>query len=131
MNQATTLNARPLLWLGAVLGGFWLAWPVGLVVLAYLAASGKLASFRQQAPGQWFNVRSQASRAFGTGFSGSGNQAFDTYRTDTLRRLEEEQAEFVQYLDRLRQARDKAEFDQFMAERGRNRAPVREQDQAA
>ena len=130
MNSTMTFNARPLWWLGAVLGGFWLAWPVGLAVLGYLAITGKLAAFRRQAPGQWFNVRSQA-RAFGAGFGASGNQAFDTYRADTLRRLEEEQAEFVQYLDRLRQARDKAEFDQFMAERGRNRAPVTAHDQAA
>jgi hypothetical protein len=35
-----------------------------------------------------------------------------------LRRLEEEQREFKAFLDRLRHAKDKAEFDQFMAERG-------------
>ena len=46
-----------------------------------------------------------------------GNAAFDDYRAETLRRLEEEQKEFVAYLERLRRARDKAEFDQFMAER--------------
>jgi hypothetical protein len=50
----------------------------------------------------------------------SGNRAFDEYRTDTLRRLEEEQREFRDFLDRLRFAKDKTEFDQFMAER-RNR----------
>jgi len=49
----------------------------------------------------------------------SGNRAFDEYRTETLRRLEEEQREFMAFLDRLRHARDKVEFDQFMAERGR------------
>jgi uncharacterized protein DUF2852 len=49
----------------------------------------------------------------------SGNRAFDEYRTDTLRRLEEEQREFIAFLDRLRHARDKVEFDHFMAERGR------------
>ena len=47
----------------------------------------------------------------------SGNRAFDEYRTDTLRRLEEEQREFQDFLGRLRMAKDKAEFDQFMAER--------------
>ncbi len=52
----------------------------------------------------------------------SGNRAFDDYRTETLRRLEDEQREFRDFLDRLRHAKDKAEFDQFMAER-RNRAP--------
>jgi len=47
-----------------------------------------------------------------------GNRVFDEYRTETLRRLEEEQREFKAFLDRLRHAKDKAEFDQFMAERG-------------
>ena len=56
----------------------------------------------------------------GFGAPSSGNHAFDEYRTETLRRLEEEQREFRDFLDRLRFAKDKAEFDQFMAER-RNR----------
>jgi hypothetical protein len=47
----------------------------------------------------------------------SGNRAFDEYRAETLRRLEDEQKEFGAFLDRLRFAKDKAEFDQFMAER--------------
>ena len=47
----------------------------------------------------------------------SGNQAFDEYRTATLRRLEHEQYEFREFLSRLRTAKDKAEFHQFMAER--------------
>ena len=34
-----------------------------------------------------------------------------------LRRLEDEQREFREFLERLRMAKDKAEFDQFMAER--------------
>jgi hypothetical protein len=52
------------------------------------------------------------------GYQGSsGNRAFDEYRADTLRRLEDEQREFREFLDRLRHAKDKAEFDQFMAER--------------
>ena len=57
---------------------------------------------------------------FGFGPPSSGNHAFDEYRTETLRRLEEEQREFRDFLDRLRFAKDKAEFDQFMADR-RNR----------
>jgi len=50
----------------------------------------------------------------------SGNRAFDDYKAETLKRLEEEQREFREFLARLRFARDRAEFDQFMAER-RNR----------
>ena len=48
----------------------------------------------------------------------SGNRAFDDYRAETLRRLEDEQREFREFLARLRLAKDKTEFDQFMAERG-------------
>jgi hypothetical protein len=57
---------------------------------------------------------------WGTTPPSSGNRAFDEYRVDTLRRLEEEQREFKEFLQRLRFAKDRAEFDQFMAER-RNR----------
>ncbi len=106
-------------WLAAVLVGFWLFWPIGLATLGYLAWTGRLQSMRRSrmsGRGRWHNIRAQA---FGASFGGSGNAAFDEYRTHTLQRLEEEQAEFVHYLDRLRRARDKAEFDQFMAERGR------------
>jgi len=53
----------------------------------------------------------------------SGNRAFDEYRADTLRRLEEEQREFREFLNRLRFAKDKTEFDQFMAERRNRPAP--------
>jgi Protein of unknown function (DUF2852) len=43
--------------------------------------------------------------------------AFDEYRADTVRRLDNEQREFQDFVDSLRAARDKAEFDQFMNER--------------
>jgi hypothetical protein len=60
----------------------------------------------------------------------SGNRAFDEYRSETLRRLEDEQREFQDFLVRLRQAKDKAEFDQFMADR-RNRPPEQASPQQA
>ena len=53
------------------------------------------------------------------GVGSSGNRAFDEYRAETLRRMEREQKEFRDFLDRLRMAKDKAEFDQFIAERNR------------
>lgn len=49
----------------------------------------------------------------------TGNSAFDEYREETLRRLEEEQSEFETFMERLRKAKDKSEFDQFMNERRR------------
>lgn len=53
----------------------------------------------------------------------SGNLAFDAYRDDTLKRLEDEQTAFQAFLQRLRDAKDKTEFDQFMNERARDVAP--------
>jgi Protein of unknown function (DUF2852) len=55
----------------------------------------------------------------------SGNPAFDEYRVATLRRLEEEQREFREFLARLGMAKDKAEFDQFMADRRVRSEPSR------
>ena len=56
-------------------------------------------------------------RGFGRGMERTGNTAFDTYREETLRRLEEERDAFLAFLDHLRAAKDKAEFDQFMTSR--------------
>ena len=50
-------------------------------------------------------------------FRPTGNRAFDDYREETLGKLEREADEFRSFLERLRHAKDKAEFDQFMAER--------------
>ena len=119
-----------LAWLAIAMIAFWTAWPLGLAVLAFLAGSGRLRAWQAEVAGlhgRWFNLSDGAPRSQGrwgawAGFRarGSGNEAFDAYREDTLRRLEEEQREFRDYLERLRRARDKTEFDQFMAERRRN-----------
>jgi hypothetical protein len=47
----------------------------------------------------------------------SGNASFDAYRADTLRRLETEQQSFEEFLEHLRTARDKREFDNFLDHR--------------
>lgn len=49
----------------------------------------------------------------------TGNTAFDSYKADTLARLEQEQVDFEAFLERLREAKDKSEFDQFMDDRAR------------
>jgi hypothetical protein len=56
----------------------------------------------------------------GGGLHETGNRAFDEYRAEALRKLEEEAGEFRAFLERLRMARDRAEFDEYMKER-RNR----------
>lgn len=47
----------------------------------------------------------------------SGNASFDRYRDEMLERLEHEQENFDDFLDRLRAAKDSTEFDQFMEDR--------------
>lgn len=47
----------------------------------------------------------------------SGNASFDAYRSELLNRLEQEQSSFEGFLGRLRDAKDRSEFDTFMVER--------------
>ena len=52
----------------------------------------------------------------------TGNRAFDDYKAQALRRLEEEQEAFEAFLQRLRTSKDKTEFDSFMDERAKSNA---------
>jgi len=104
-------------WITAMIVGFLLWWPIGLSVLAYLIWSGRMGCGNKM---QWKNYFANEARKFGggmTAFRSTGNRAFDDYRDETLRRLEEEATEFQSFLQRLRHAKDKAEFDKFMSER--------------
>jgi uncharacterized protein DUF2852 len=104
-------------WIAFLIFGFLTWWPLGLVTLAFLVGSGRMTLPGSMA--RWY--RADPMRTVGTWWQPSarqsGNRAFDEYRQDTLRRLEDEQREFQEFLTRLRMAKDKAEFDQFMAER--------------
>ena len=102
-------------WIALVVVSFIVFWPIGLALLIYLKWSGRMFCSRHA---RW-----------GRDAGPSGNVAFDEYRDETLRKLDEEQREFRDFLDRLRAAKDRAEFDDFMAER-RNR-PVSEPPPAA
>ena len=137
--------------------GFIAWWPLGLLVLAFIIGTGRMAyamgcwnhhhcndirwhdgASRWQSKMEWMQDRWQSKmerlqdkmdrlrsrmerpRSGGDWWGqprSSGNRAFDDYRTETLRRLEDEQREFKEFLERLRFAKDRAEFDQFMAER--------------
>jgi hypothetical protein len=103
-------------WIALTVLSFILFWPLGFVTLAFLIGSGRMACWKHR--GHWRHEHAQdmASRWF-AGNGPSGNRAFDAYRSETLQRLEEEQREFKAYIDRLRFAKDKAEFDAFLAER--------------
>ncbi|WP_417513887.1 DUF2852 domain-containing protein [Minwuia sp.] len=107
-------------WITLMIVSFIVFWPIGLAVLGYLIWSGRMGCSKRNF-GRWYNQDgSSRKRGFRRGkHQSSGNSAFDEYRDDMLRRLEEEQDEFHTFLDQLRKAKDKAEFDQFMADRGR------------
>jgi hypothetical protein len=96
-------------WIAAMVLGFIVFWPVGLALLAYMIWSKRMFN------GSCATRTRHARHAF----SSSGNSAFDAYKQDTLRRLEEEQDAFEAFLQRLREAKDKAEFDQFMEDRSK------------
>jgi Protein of unknown function (DUF2852) len=130
-------------WIVLTVLGFILWWPIGLALLFYTLGSRKMGCWNHQ--GRWqdkmermqWKMERMRSRMEEHGFGGgrfyarsSGNRAFDEYRQDTLRRLEEEQAEFKGFLERLRHAKDKAEFDQFMAEHRSRPTPPSDQPQA-
>ncbi len=116
-------------WFIAMIAGFVAFWPIGLAILAYMIWSGRMgrgcSAERFDRKMQRLQAKMDRWRsASPQGYSRSGNQAFDAYRNETLSRLEQEEAEFHAYLQRLRQARDKAEFDQFMAERNGQTGPA-------
>ena len=107
-------------WIAATVLGFILWWPAGLALLAFLIGSGRMRGWRHRHAGYcgwWPEDRGRAPGAPRWSRAATGNRAFDEYRADTLRRLEEEHREFLDFLERLRAAKDKAEFDQFMADR--------------
>ena len=117
-------------------------WPLGLLVLGFMFARGKFGRWRHAGyagEGQMLDrgcggnrwdrkmarmqEKMERIRSKMDG-GGSGNRAFDDYRTETLKRLEDEQREFKGFLDQLRVAKDRAEFDAFMNDRRRrNEAP--------
>jgi hypothetical protein len=117
-------------WIAVMVLAFILFWPVGLAILAYLIWSGRMGCGRHgemsrwqgRMADRWDRNMERWSREM-RGFPSSGNAAFDDYRTETLRRLEEEQREFREFLERLRKAKDKEEFDQFMSDRRSRPSP--------
>ncbi len=102
-------------WIAATVLGFIFFWPVGLALLAYMIWSKRMfTGCRKSHHRGHGRMNRHAHRA---AFTSSGNTAFDAYKDETLRRLEEEQKNFENFLERLRESKDKAEFDQFMDER--------------
>lgn len=109
-------------------------WPLGLFMIAYMIWGRQWGLDFSN----WGRMEQSMSRAgdkmkhaFGDTFDGNawsnrtdatGNAAFDEWRAEELRRLEEERRkldearrEFESYMEELRRARDREEFERFKA----------------
>lgn len=116
-------------WITFMVLGFVFFWPIGLALVLYMTWTNRwsksmFANRSHRSRSNWGDYHSgspwahcQARRSAMKASKPSGNSAFDQYKADTLSRLEREQDEFEAFLSRLRDAKDKAEFDQFMDER--------------
>lgn len=93
-------------WIVSMILGFIVFWPVGLGILGYMIWSKRMFSGKS------------CRRSARYHSAPTGNVAFDAYREETLKRLEDEHSEFLEFLQKLREAKDKSEFDQFMSQRG-------------
>jgi Protein of unknown function (DUF2852) len=105
-------------WIAAMVLGFIFFWPVGLALLAYMIWGKQMfrnasCGHRREHNAHGHHWGREAHRAT------SGNSAFDAYKAEALRRLEEEQEAFEAFLQRLRSSKDKSQFDTFMEERTR------------
>ncbi len=141
--QAGTASRKSCAWgggkwsgweMGAIAAGFLAFWPVGLVALFWKLKKGELwmGSAEGRAPwaswtGKSNSMKSEFKKWAGlsdTLRSDSGNQAFEDYKAAELakldemrRKLEDDQKAFAAFMERVRRAKDKEEFERFMAER--------------
>jgi len=129
----------------AMVLGFMVFWPIGLAILGYKYWQRKNggADLQTVVTGAFNNVRAgvggfqsqSQSRGWGAspwtrGFTtATGNAAFDEWKGAELARLEEERRrledahrEFAEFLDNIRKAKDREEFQRFMDERRKGTA---------
>jgi hypothetical protein len=130
----TRMNKKP--WsiyeVGAVIGGFAIFWPLGLLALFLKMKKGELWNGASEMQAPWNANWSNWKKPEGFGdFSrnwkpshATGNQAFDEYRKEALekleaerRKLDDERRAFDEFLSKLRHAKDREDFERFMADR--------------
>jgi len=115
--------------------GFIIWWPLGLAALAYIVWGENFGGSAEKAErfvkrGRHFaeNCGPRGNWRHNGFRNTSGNAAFDDYRADQLRRLEEERKRldeeinaFHEYMANLNKAKDREEFDRFMRDRNASR----------
>ena len=115
--------------------GFVIFWPLGLAMLAYIlwgelfgGSTDKAQAWMSKSKAWCQSNHNYRHQGHGAWRNSSGNAAFDEYRAEQMKRLDEERKrldeeinEFHEYMRNLRMARDREEFDRFMRERTGNR----------
>lgn len=94
----------------AVIAGFIIFWPLGLLAIGYILWGGSIDGLVDDTVRKLRDI-------FGTKpVPAAAPVAFEDYRNDILTRLETEQSRRAEHLRRLREAPDRAEFDRILAE---------------
>ncbi len=112
---------------GIVFAVFWF-WPAAAAYIAWKVMGYPLPTQMKRwfdNPAREFRFATPAFGEHGYGpFGGSGNAAFDEYRRGEIerlenerRRLDEEAREFRSFVDDLKRAKDREEFDAYMQKR--------------
>lgn len=104
--------------------GFVVFWPLGLAMLAYILWGDRLDAFKADVNRATDNFACSFRKSRHGMRASSGNVAFDEWRDAELTRLDEERRkldemrrDFDQHMHDLRMARDREEFERFMADR--------------
>jgi hypothetical protein len=100
----------------------WIMGPVMMVLIvvfcvAMMSMMMRRPVGRADALGTEVGTRVGPWRGLATADRPQSSTAFEEYRQEALQRLEQEEGAFRQFLEQLRRAKDKTEFDQFMAQR--------------
>jgi hypothetical protein len=113
--------------IAAIVLGFVFAWPVALAYVFWKVVGYPMPEHwrtaMEQKVGWTFRSRRRFSGPFYYGAT-TGNSAFEDYRRRELERLEEERRRldeesraFAEFVEELKRAKDREEFDAFMAKR--------------
>ena len=113
---------------GAMVAGFVVFWPLGLLALFLKWKNGEMWRGASDSKAPWAGFKAPDFAGWkassGYSFAGSGNAAFDEYKREQLKRLdeerrklEEEQHAFREFVEKVRRAKDQDEFNRFMSER--------------
>ena len=117
--------------IAGIILGFIFVWPLALAYLVwkmcgYPKYDEAKSFFRDTFGRARDDLASRGAAGFG-GFASTGNAAFDDYRRSEIERLEEERRkldeearDFRNFVEELKRAKDREEFDAYMAKRRGN-----------